>query len=277
MKSNPYAAIQSKYETFPRVSKRIADYILKDPVHVTSISVQQMARELSIAESSIIRFCKNIGCSGFSEMKLMLAKYAPTSIRTIFEDLSETDSVESITQNVFNRNIDTMQRALDCLDLEKVTQAVEIMSQAKKILILGVGASGTIAEDFYIRLMRVGLSAESFTDSHLMQIAASQCDNNIVVFGISHTGRSHEIVSAMDLARSCGSKTISMTGYPNTPIERVSDICIELYSPEQLFVSPRVAQVSLLDSLYVALSIRHKKYVVQNIKRMNDALTDYRL
>ncbi|MDO5785824.1 MAG: MurR/RpiR family transcriptional regulator, partial [Eubacteriales bacterium] len=275
--SNPYAAIQSKYETFPRVSKCIADYILEDPVHVTSISVQQMARELSIAESSIIRFCKNIGCSGFSEMKLMLAKYAPNSIRTIFEDLSETDSVESITQNVFNRNIDTIQRALDCLDLEKVAQAAELMSQAKKILILGVGASGTIAEDLYIRLMRVGLSAESFTDSHLMQIAASQCDKDTIVFGISHTGRSHEIISAMDLARSCGSKTISMTGYPNTPIQKVSDTCIELYSPEQLFVSPRVAQVSLLDSLYVALSIRHKKYVVQNIKRMNDALTDYRL
>lgn len=277
MKSNPYAAIQSQYETFPRVSKRIADYILEDPVHVTSISVQQMARELSIAESSIIRFCKNIGCSGFSEMKLMLAKYAPKSIRIIFEDLSETDSVESITKNVFNRNIDTIQRALDCLDLEKVAQAAELMSQAKKILILGVGASGTIADDLYIRLMRVGLSAESLTDSHLMQIAASQCDADTVIFGISHTGKSHEIVSAMELARSCGSKTISMTGYPNTPIQKVSDICIELYSPEQLFVSPRVAQVSLLDSLYVALSIRQKEYVVQNIKRMNDALADYRL
>lgn len=277
MKSNPYAAIQSQYETFPRVSKRIADYILEDPVHVTSISVQQMARELSIAESSIIRFCKNIGCSGFSEMKLMLAKYAPKSIRIIFEDLSETDSVESITKNVFNRNIDTIQRALDCLDLEKVAQAAELMSQAKKILILGIGASGTIADDLYIRLMRVGLSAESLTDSHLMQIAASQCDADTVIFGISHTGKSHEIVSAMELARSCGSKTISMTGYPNTPIQKVSDICIELYSPEQLFVSPRVAQVSLLDSLYVALSIRQKEYVVQNIKRMNDALADYRL
>lgn len=277
MKSNPYAEIQSQYETFPRVSKRIADYILEDPVHVTSISVQQMARELSIAESSIIRFCKNIGCSGFSEMKLMLAKYAPKSIRIIFEDLSETDSVESITKNVFNRNIDTIQRALDCLDLEKVAQAAELMSQAKKILILGIGASGTIADDLYIRLMRVGLSAESLTDSHLMQIAASQCDADTVIFGISHTGKSHEIVSAMELARSCGSKTISMTGYPNTPIQKVSDICIELYSPEQLFVSPRVAQVSLLDSLYVALSIRQKEYVVQNIKRMNDALADYRL
>ena len=91
MKSNPYAAIQSKYESFPKVSRRIADFILENPERVCSISIQQMARELDIAESSIIRFCKQIDCSGFSEMKLLLAKYAPQSIHTIFEDLSDYD------------------------------------------------------------------------------------------------------------------------------------------------------------------------------------------
>lgn len=277
MKSNPYAAIQSKYESFPKVSRRIADFILENPERVCSISIQQMARELDIAESSIIRFCKQIDCSGFSEMKLLLAKYAPQSIHTIFEDLSETDTVTSITKNVFGRNIDTLQRALDLLDFEKVEQATALMSQAKRIVALGVGASGSIASDFYIRLMRVGIQAEAFTDSHLMQIAASQAGPETVFFGITHTGKTCEIVTALELARSRGAKTISMTGYPDTPVKRVSDICMELYSPLQLFVSPRVAQVTLLDSLYVSLSIRQKNQVVENIQKMNDALADFRL
>ena len=277
MKSNPYTVIQAKYTSFPRVSKCIADYILKDPVRVTSISIQQMARELSIAESSIIRFCKMIGYSGFSELKLLLAKYAPKSIHIICEDFSENDSVESITQNVFTRNIDTLQHALDFLDFDKVAQAAQLMDQAKEILILGVGASGTIANDFHIRLMRAGIHAEAFTDSHLMQIAASQCNADITVLGISHSGKSHAVVSAMKLARTHGAKTVSMTGYPDTPIGQASDVCIELYSPGQPFVSPRVVQISLLDSLYVALSIRRKENVIQNINQMNDALTDFQL
>ncbi|MFR4414990.1 MAG: MurR/RpiR family transcriptional regulator [Butyricicoccus sp.] len=90
MDKNVYAAIQSQYATFSKVGKRIADHIIADPVHITSISIQQMAAELGIAESSIIRFCKILGCTGFSEMKLLLAKYSPKSVRTIFEDLSET-------------------------------------------------------------------------------------------------------------------------------------------------------------------------------------------
>ena len=138
MDKNVYAAIQSQYATFSKVGKRIADHIIADPVHITSISIQQMAAELGIAESSIIRFCKILGCAGFSEMKLLLAKYSPKSVRTIFEDLSETDSIQTISESVFGRNIDTLERALQLLDFQKIEQAVDVLSRAENILILGV-------------------------------------------------------------------------------------------------------------------------------------------
>ena len=277
MDKNVYAAIQSQYSTLSKVGKRIADYILADPVHITSISIQQMAAELDIAESSIIRFCKIVGCAGFSEVKLLLAKYSPKSVRTIFEDLSETDSISTISESVLSRNIDTLERALQLLDFEKIEQAVGVLSRAENILILGVGASGTIAEDFYIRLMRIGIRAVSLTDSHLMQIQASQCGPDTAVIAISHTGKTREIVSAVRTARECGAPTIGITGYPDTPLKEVSNICLELYSPEQLFVSPRVAQFSLIDTLYVSLAIRRKDSVVQNIERMNEVLKPFRM
>ena len=277
MDKNVYAAIQSQYSTLSKVGKRIADYILADPVHITSISIQQMAAELDIAESSIIRFCKIVGCAGFSEVKLLLAKYSPKSVRTIFEDLSETDSISTISESVFSQNIDTLERALQLLDFEKIEQAVGVLSRAENILILGVGASGTIAEDFYIRLMRIGIRAVSLTDSHLMQIQASQCGPDTAVIAISHTGKTREIVSAVRTARECGAPTIGITGYPDTSLKEVSDICLELYSPEQLFVSPRVAQFSLIDTLYVSLAIRRKDSVVQNIERMNEVLKPFRM
>ena len=277
MDKNVYAAIQSQYSTLSKVGKRIADYILADPVHITSISIQQMAAELDIAESSIIRFCKIVGCAGFSEVKLLLAKYSPKSVRTIFQDLSETDSISTISKSVFSRNIDTLERALQLLDFEKIEQAVGVLSRAENILILGVGASGTIAEDFYIRLMRIGIRAVALTDSHLMQIQASQCGPDTAVIAISHTGKTREIVSAVRTARECGAPTIGITGYPDTPLKEVSDICLELYSPEQLFVSPRVAQFSLIDTLYVSLAIRRKDSVVQNIERMNEVLKPFRM
>ena len=61
------------------------------------------------------------------------------------------------------------------------------------------------------------------------------------------------------------------------PICKVSDICLELYSPEQLFISPRVAQVSLLDSLYVCLGIQQKEQVMHCVQSMERVLDPMRV
>ena len=58
MDKNVYAAIQSQYATFSKVGKRIADHIIADPVHITSISIQQMAAELDIADRVLFDFAK---------------------------------------------------------------------------------------------------------------------------------------------------------------------------------------------------------------------------
>ena len=72
-------------------------------------------------------------------------------------------------------------------------------------------------------------------------------------------------------------QTIGITGFPDTPLKASSDLCLELYSPDQLFVSPRVAQFSLIDSLYVSLAIRQKDRVVRNIEQVNEALQPLRM
>ena len=97
------------------------------------------------------------------------------------------------------------------------------------------------------------------------------------MIAISHTGKTREIVSAVRTAKEHGAQTIGITGFPDTPLKASSDLCLELYSPDQLFVSPRVAQFSLIDSLYVSLAIRQKDRVVRNIEQVNEALRPLRM
>ena len=52
------------------------------------------------------------------------------------------------------------------LDYEKIGQAVDLMHAAERIVFFGLGASASIAEDFYIRLMRIGMNAQAVTDAH---------------------------------------------------------------------------------------------------------------
>lgn len=277
MEKNLYMTLEGIYPSLHRVEKKIAGYVLENADAVTKMSVQELARTLEVAESSIVRFSKLTGCSGFSEFKLMLVRCAPRERRTIFEDVTPEDSPEAITRKVFSRNIDTLERALDMLDYEKIGQAVDLMHAAERIVFFGLGASASIAEDFYIRLMRIGMNAQAVTDAHLSQIAAGMLDRRSVAVGITHTGQTLEVVRALEKARACGAATIAITGFSKTPVEQAVDLCLELYSPEQLFVSPRVAQVSLIDSLYVGLALRRKNSALNHTARMDAALEEFRL
>lgn len=277
MEKNLYMLLEGLYPSLHRVEKKIAGYVLANAEAVSTMSVQQLARTLGVAESSIVRFSKSVGCSGYSEFKLMLVKCAPQEMRTIFEELSPEDDVTSITQKVFSRNINTLERALQMLDYDKLGQAVDWLDTAKRIVFFGLGASASIAEDFYIRLMRIGMDAQAVTDAHLSQIAAGMLDSRSVALGITHTGRTREVIDALATARRHGAKTIAITGFPKTPVEQTVDLCLELYSPEQLFVSPRVAQVSLIDSLYVGIALRRKASALSYVEQMETVLQDLRL
>lgn len=277
MEKNLYMLLEGMYPSLHRVEKKIAGYVLAHAEAVAGMSVQQLARELGVAESSIVRFSKSVGCTGFAAFKLMLVKYAPSATRTIFEELTPGDDAATVTKKVFSRNIDTLERALGLLDFDRIGQAVDWMDAAERILFFGLGASASIAEDFYIRLMRIGMNAQAVTDAHLSQIAAGMLDSRAVAVGITHTGRTLEVVHALETAREQGARTIAITGFPKTPVERTADLCLELYSPEQLFISPRVAQVSLIDSLYVGLALRRKASALSYVGRMDTSLEDFRL
>ena len=125
--------------------------------------------------------------------------------------------------------------------------------------------------------MRIGIRAVSLTDSHLMQIQASQCGPDTAVIAISHTGKTREIVSAVRTAKSAARRP---SASPATRIRRSKRSATSALSCIFARAAFRVAArgaVLLIDTLYVSLAIRRKDSVVQNIERMNEVLLPFRI
>lgn len=277
MAVDPIALLEMQFPSFHRVERTIAQYIMDHPNDVATMSVQELAARLDVAESSIIRFSKRLGYAGYSDFKRGLLVSAASPDQPIFTELKESDSMEAVCRKVFQSNIQTLQRTVDQLDFQKVEEAARRIDEAGKIVMLGVGASASIAEDFYIRLMRIGMNAEMFSDSHLMQIAVNLLSPDTVVLAVSHTGRTSEILRALETARAAGAFTIGITGYLATPLAKAADLCLELYTPPQLLISPRVAQVSLIDALYVRVAIHRQDSALQHVGMMEEVLAPLRV
>lgn len=258
MEKNPFQIIAANYSGFSKVFRRIADSVLEHPDQVLASNIHQLGRELEIAESSIVRFCKALGYSGFSELKLMLAKYGRQSSKIIFENLKD-GSPEAVSREIFSLSIETLQIAAEQLDFSAIQKAADMLNRAGRIVICGVGASASVAESFAAHLLRIGIAAEASTDGELMQMTARGADARTLFVAITKSGRNLPLVRAFELAKARGAMTACLTGFEQTPIERFCDVRIVHYCPSTILMSSRIVQSTIIDCLCINAVIQRKE------------------
>lgn len=244
------------------------------------MTIAQLAILLSVADSSIVRFCRLIGLNGFTDLKINLAKNISKSSYLIPEEISLHDDDYSIALKVFSSSIQTLQNTINTLDKEEFHRTVQLLLEAKRIEIYGIGTSATLAQDTYYRFMRIGLPAYAATDPHISRISASMLDDECVVLGISHTGRTKDTIEALQIAKGKGAKIIGITSFYKSPLLDLSDRRLVISSIEADFlkeaVSSRIAHLGLIDSLCTCLIIRRYKQTEPLLDSMTYILNQLR-
>lgn len=273
--------IKNLYSTLTPAEKKIADYILLNKDKVLNMTVAELAAATGVAGSAVIRLCKTLGFSGFSQLKISLAQESMGEYDVLIPAVKKGDSMSQVFHKVFNSSIKTLQDTLKMVDVRAVTKAVNMIKDSKRIEFYGVGTSSTIAMDAYYRLMRIGYPAYFATDSHILRISSSNLDCDCTSVGISHCGRTKDTVEALKLAKENGAKTIAITSYKNSPICDYADVSLVVYSDEIRYpieaVSSRIAHIAILDSLCVALSLENYDRTLKNVDKMNKLFASMRI
>ena len=65
--------IQSRLDSYPPSIRRVADTILATPQVVLELTITELAHACSTSETTVVRFCRTLGFSGFSPFKLSVA------------------------------------------------------------------------------------------------------------------------------------------------------------------------------------------------------------
>lgn len=271
MGENPYQVIRNNYPGYSRTFRKIADYILKQPDAVLRLNIRQLAGQIDAAESSIVRFCKENGFSGFSELKILLAKYGRRQTDIIYESL-QGKSPEENSQDIFSMNIETLQIARDQMDFTAIDALTDQVCQAGRCVICGVGASASMAESFALHLLRIGIPARAETDGEIMQMLARTADAQTLFIAISKGGRTLPVVRAFEIARAHGAATACLTGSANTPLGALCDVQVVHYCPTTLLMNCRIVQNTIIDCVYINAAQRCRAEAEQIYRENRAAL-----
>jgi len=268
--------IRSLYESLSPSEQKVADYVLTHPHDVLQMPIAVLAKQAGVSDPTVIRFCRSLGYRGYLEFKIALARDTASPVRLIQASVSEDDDPQTITNKVFSAGIQALQDTLSILDTEAFARAVDSLGRARKVLIIGVGTSGPIAHMMYNRLFRIGVNCIVETDSYLQLMQASLLGPQDVVVAISQTGSSTDPVLTLREAKKHGATTIAICGNAAAPLTMEADIVLLSISRELRpeAIASRIAQIAIIEALYVTLAMRDIERTSENERRIWDAVVE---
>lgn len=273
--------IRSSYAQLSEKEKKIADYILANGKKIIHNTINEVAGELGVAEATVFRFCKRLGFQGFQAMKIALAAELVNPIEDIHETIEETDSEKEVAEKVFRSNIRTLEDTLAILNEEMFSTAVRTILQAKKVEFYGNGGSGIIAMDAHHKFIRSGIPTVAYADSHLQLMSASQLTERDAAVLISHSGANKDMLQVADLLKEIGVATIGITNYAVSPLSKKVDIPLYTVSEETDYrseaLASRIAQLGIVDALFVNVMIIRQKKAKASLQKMRKAISVKRI
>lgn len=272
--------IMKEYPNLRPIARKLADYIIENENDVIHLSITELAERAGVSETTVIRFCRRLGFEGYQDFKIRTAQGIVPQLSNIHEDLAETDTSRAVMKKVFEANMNAIQATLGIVDTEAFEKSAQALYKASRIVFCGEGGSGIVALDAEHKFIRLGIPTYANIDPYMRLANATLMKPNEVLLGISHSGSTKSTVEALGLAQKQGATTICITQYQRSPITKVSDIVLNVFSKEVEYRSEamgsRIAQLCLLDSLYVEVAKRLKEKSFDSIKKVREAQVSLR-
>lgn len=268
---NIMAMASSLKPNLTKLEKKLCEYLLNNPEAIIHYSITELSEVSGVSSSTIVRFSRKFGFDGFQNFKLALAQeiFQNDNNDILTGSIEKNDSIETIAKKFYSINIKALEQTMSLINYDEIYKAAKMISQAKKVHFIGIGYSGIIASDAKYKFMRVGIDCDAYTDGHTMVMMSSIMDRNEIVFAISHSGNTNEIVNALKVAKDAGAKTICISHSLNSKIMDHADAVLTYASTETIFqtgsVSTKIAQIFVIDLVYTEL-VRNSINIAANKK-----------
>lgn len=261
--------------------RKVADVVLDDPRLILSDTVAELAARAEVSQPTVLRFCSAIGCSGYPDFKLRLAQSLALGMPATHSELEGSDTPDQIVEKIFDYTLTSLDWARYHLDKVALSDAIDLLTAAKRIDFFGFGASGIVARDGQQKFPLFGVPCAVEVDMHQQIMQVSMMHPGEVCVLISNTGSTRSLMDVARTAKERGASVLGLIGSADAPLRSYCDVVLvvetlentSLYTP----MTSRIAALVVIDILSTAVALRrdtneeHQKAFIAMKQRLNEA------
>ena len=142
----------------------VYQYVMEHRFAVPYMRIRELATEAHVSTTTVLHFCKKMGCEGFSQFKWKLKEEGGTNAR----DKDISDSLSELQTFFWRVGTPAYQ--------EKLENAAAIIARMERIFMVGIGNSGSIASYGARYFSNLGKFALCVSDPFYPSTLVKLCD-----------------------------------------------------------------------------------------------------
>jgi hypothetical protein CLOSPO_03611 len=273
--------IKEEYRKLTKSEKKVADYFIDNYKDAINESTQSIAVATDTSPATVIRFVKTLKFDGLQQLKLAIAADMDSQKPDITDEIiHQKDGLSEIVEKNKRNLINSIERLYALMDLELIEKSVDAIDSAKKVYLFGVGASGIVCYDINYKLSRIGKNVVFNNDIHLQLVNLNFITKEDACVCVSYSGNTKETVLVAEIAKKAGAKTVGICCYGRNELSKICDITLRVPHDERELrlgaISSRNTTLTLLDTIYLAITHRHYPDVLNDIESTRDLIKKLR-
>lgn len=192
----------------------VYEYVMQHKGVLPYMRIRELAAEAHVSTTTVLRFCKKMGCDGYAEFKLRMKEDAmQREVEELPEDISEL--------RAFFDRVETEKFR------KKLSEASAMIARAERVIFVGMGNSGNIGQHgarYFTNLGKFSLYiSDPFYPINLMDAMSTTA----IVLSVS--GESEQLVTIVNGLKKARCRIISITNTEQCTVAKLADISLSYY------------------------------------------------
>ncbi|MCX3067194.1 MurR/RpiR family transcriptional regulator [Cetobacterium somerae] len=258
--------------------KKIAEYIISNPEKVSDMSALDLGKALNTSDASVVRFSKNVGFKGFSDLKTYL-KIQINSFKKpqnkILEKWNNFQNESDIIDKIVKSDLKNIESFLFQINTEKIEETVSTILSSRKVFVIGMGCSRGVAQFISWHMKRIGVDVELLQESGigLLESLVHLKDNDTVLFFTFPRYLTDE-VQISKLIKKREAKLILVTSELFSDISMNSDIVFKVPVDNDSFFSSYMVPMELCNIILTSIYEKNKDRIYKELEETS-SFKDY--
>ena len=255
--------------------KKLALQVLDDVDFAVNASIGDLAERAGVSPPTVTRLCRRLGCQGYSDFKVQLARMTYVGLRYIKPEVP-TETPAEVAEDIVTKAQNALFQMYRQLDLDALGKAAHLLRGAEFIQAFGAsGNSAMIVNELHNRLFRLGCRINASNDHNMNLMISASVQPGTVVFASSFTGRDLGLVRCLEILRQQAIPTVVIT-QGASPVAQAADVVIAIDLPEgrNIFrpTSTRFAYLAVIDILANLIAYADRNKALETLRVIKEEL-----